>query len=259
MDNEPNLDSLFEDAVKIDAPAEEPQAEEKPEEPAKEPEKAEQDQAERARQAMARRLREAEERGARAERARMDEIIQALDLSDPDTNEAVDTADKLEAYRNKKSKERLANGKPTEADIRRIVAEEREKAQPPKPQENPLEDPRIKAELAQIKAMDPAMVDINAIMNSDAGPKFREYVNKGLNFVDAYTLAAKDRLASINANREGARSAGKDHLNPTKQRGSGALDVPADEMALFRELNPGASAEDIQKYYNADRRKYGPK
>lgn len=43
----------------------------------------------------------------------------------------------------------------------------------------------------------------------------------------------------------------KDHLTTTgSQRGAGAAPVPADEMAMFRLLNPGATDREIQAYYN---------
>ena len=52
-------------------------------------------------------------------------------------------------------------------------------------------------ELAEIAGLDPEMTDVRAILRSDAGPKFREYVRKGLTFVEAFRLAAADRLEAL--------------------------------------------------------------
>lgn len=119
----------------------------------------------------------------------------------------------------------------------------------------------IPGQLAEIRAIDPEMTDLGAILRSEAGNRFRDYVNRGLNFTEAYTLAARDRLAAIAADRAGnaalARAAGKAHLTATGTRGAGAPAVPSDELAIFRELNPGVSDADIQKYYAADRKRFG--
>ena len=262
MDNEVNLDSLFEDAVKPDEPAEEPQ--EKPEETAKEPEKAEQDQAERSRQAMARRLREAEKRGAKAERERANALLAALDLDDPDNaGQKVSDLDKAAEYVARKRKERFDAGSPTEADIQHVVQEQiQRQTQPPAPQGVSAEDrAELDRQLAQIARMDPAMKDLGAILQSDIGPAFREYISKGDDFVTAFYKAGKlqSQAKEQAAAAEKAKANSKDHRSATKQRGTGALEVPKDVMAIYHQLMPGWSDADIQRSYNEDRKKYGPK
>lgn len=64
-------------------------------------------------------------------------------------------------------------------------------------------------------------------------------------------------MARRAGNAERAKAAGKDHLGATNTRGQGSLSVPADEMALFRELNPGATDDEIRRFYNADRKRFG--
>ena len=119
----------------------------------------------------------------------------------------------------------------------------------------------IPAELAEIRAMDPEMTDLNAILRSEAGGKFREYVKRGLSFTEAYTLAARSRLADLAVGRgekaAQARAAGKGHLTATGTRGAAAPAIPADELAFFRALNPGVSDAEIRKYYAADRKRFG--
>ena len=230
--------------------------------------KKEQTPEERARQAEGRRRREAEEAGRRAAMEEMNEVISRLGFTDPATGEAVDTAEKLKAYEAKLRRDRFASGNPTEADVRAVAREEAAKAAAPaEPAKAGAEsaemDPRIQRELDQIKALDPEMTDLGAILHSEAGEKFRGYVSRGLGFLDAYKLAAEDRLAGLRQSKaaEAARlqAASKDHLSSTKTQGVGAIPVPRETEAVFRELFPGATDAEIQKMYNADYKKYGKK
>ena len=224
--------------------------------------KPEQTPEERARQAEGRRRREAEEAGRKAAMAEMDAVISQLGFTDPSTGEAVDTAEKLKAYQAKLRKDRFAAGKPTEADIDAKVQEAIQKQNAPAEEPKGI-DPRIQRELDQIKALDPEMVDLGAILSSEAGEKFKGYVSRGLGFLDAYKLAAETRLASLRQGKaaEAARvqAASKDHLSGTKTTGSGALPVPRETEAVFREFFPDATAAEIEKMYNADQKRYGKK
>ena len=125
---------------------------------------------------------------------------------------------------------------------------------------NPSDDGQVNAQLARIRAMDPEMRDLGDILRSDAGESFRRYVGMGLDFVDAYTLAARERLEELRARRAEdaarAKAAGKDHLSATTSRGRGALSVPAGEMAIIRALLPDATDEEIRRYYNQDRKRF---
>ena len=101
---------------------------------------------------------------------------------------------------------------------------------------------------------------LERILRSEAGPRFREYVEMGLDFVDAYTLAARSRLAALQSAEaaEAARvkAAGKDHLNATQSRGGeGDIPMPPDELELFRALLPGTPDSEFRKYWNKNRRK----
>ena len=234
-------------------------AEEQKEAPAEQTTK-EQSKEERAQQAFARRIREAEERGARAERERANALIAELDLDDPDNEGSkVSDLDKAAEFVARRRKARFASGQPTEADIQHAIQEAvARQQQPPAPQQMP---DQLTRELAQIARMDPAMTDLNAILTSGIGPAFRKFVADGEDFVTSF-YKAKELQAQTKeqaAAAEKAKATSKGHLTATKQQGEGALSVPADEMALFRELMPDATAEEIQKYYHADRKRYGPK
>jgi hypothetical protein len=260
MDNDINLESLFEEATPEDAetPADDNGTQEtagEPQENAEEAQKPPLTVQERANQAEGRRIREREARAYQAARERDSEIVHGLGLTHPETNKPIETMEDLEAYAQESRSKRLAAGQGTEDDVRQVarqvLREEMRSASAP------AENPEVQRQLAQIRAMDPAMTDLGAILRSEAGEKFRGYVAKGLDFVDAYTLAAKDRLAGLQSNRAAAKAGSKAHLNATRQQGTGALSVPSDQMELFRALNPGASDADIQRYYNADKQKFG--
>ena len=213
----------------------------------------------RARQAEGRRIREREARAYQAGLEEASRIIREAQIANPAKNgAAIDNLDELRAYNDSRREKRLQEGKPTASDIEHIV--DRRISAMQQPQETPLsaEDQQaVQQQLAEIRAMDPAMTGLPAILDSEAGPKFREYVALGLDFKDAYTLAAKGRLASIGANRSGARTGGKDHLSATRQQGSGGVDVPADEMVIMRALNPDMSDTELRQYYEADKKKFG--
>lgn len=278
MDNI-NYEDLFELEETTDNSAEQPAEQEQPVEqpveqptdqkPAEEQKEAPQEQTqsreERSRQAFARRIREAEERGARAERERANAIIAELDLDDPDNEGSkVSDLDKAADFVARRRKERFASGQPTEADIQHAIQEAVAKQQqPPVPQGQLSQADRaqLDRELRQIARMDPAMTDLGAILNSDLGPAFRKFVKNGEDFVTSFYKAKELQVQTKEqaAAAEKAKATSKGHLTATKQQGEGALSVPADEMALFRELMPDASAEEIQRYYNADRKRYGPK
>lgn len=120
---------------------------------------------------------------------------------------------------------------------------------------------KIEAELAQIRGMDPEMTDLKAILSSRAGGEFRKYVGMGLSFLDAYTLAAREKLGELRDRRTAERirgkAAGKDHLSATRTRGQGGVSVPAGEMAIIRAILPDATDEEIHRYYRQDKQRFG--
>ena len=184
---------------------------------------------ERARQAAGRRLRQREAAARSAARAEVQETLRRRGVLDPRTGRPVDSLEDLE--------------RETPEELR-----------------TPTRDSRVEAELEEIRRMDPEMEDLGSILRSESGERFRRYVRRGLSFVEAYNLAARDRLDALREDRgrERARlqAASKDHLNATGSRGLGGLPVPGDELALFRELLPEAGDAEIRRYYNADRKRF---
>ena len=124
--------------------------------------------------------------------------------------------------------------------------------------ERPVGEAQIDAELAEIRRMDPEMVDLQAILQSETGPAFRAAVGRGASFLEAFKLANFERLTAkartdaaqraAQAERNGQR--GKEHLRSTSSAGSGSAPVPAEVMAMYKRLNPGKSEAEIREHYN---------
>ena len=114
---------------------------------------------------------------------------------------------------------------------------------------------KIHAEIAEISKLDPSVKSLGDILNSPTGKEFYGYVQKGYSFLDAFRVANFDRLTSEKAQaaRQQAQinDRGKGHMTGAgNSRGSGAISVPADVMAMFRTFNPNATEAEAQAYYN---------
>ena len=120
---------------------------------------------------------------------------------------------------------------------------------------------KIDAELAEIQKMDPSIQSVQDLLKMPKAKEFYEYVRKGNSFIDAYYLSHREELEAkrVEAARQQAQtlSRSKDHLSATAVRGAGAASVPAEDMAMFREFNPGATEAEIQAYYNKYQTKQG--
>lgn len=212
---------------------------------------------ERSRQAWGRRQRETEAavNAARAEeRAKVDALLKSLGIKNPNSGETVDTLDALEKYERALSAQRVASGKPSEGDIRRIIREEMQ----PKVQQPSREDVQaiVEKQLAEIRRIDPDVKSLDDILKSEVGGAFRRYVaeNPGRSFVDAYNAVAQSRIA---ARKQAAaeqtainRINSKSHLSATAMRGQGSTPVPRDQLAIFRALMPDVPDADFERFYN---------
>ena len=122
-------------------------------------------------------------------------------------------------------------------------------------QERQAAQARVDADIQEIHKLDPSINSVQDLINMPNSKEFYSLVKRGNSFLDAYRLANVDKLTAARAEQarqqamNNARS--KDHLRPTTgQQGTGAVSVPADEMAMFRAINPGATEAQIQAYYN---------
>ena len=122
-------------------------------------------------------------------------------------------------------------------------------------QQRAAQQAKIEGELAEIAKIDPSIKGVADLLKMPTASQFREYVAKGYGFLDAFKLSNMESIANARAEavkQEAMNNArGKDHLRATGNgRGTGAASVPPQQMALFRQGNPGASDADIQKFYN---------
>jgi len=114
---------------------------------------------------------------------------------------------------------------------------------------------KIDEQIREISAIDPTIKSLEDFRNMETYDRFYDLVKKGNTLLDAYKLANIDKLtqSAAAASRQAAlnATAGKGHLNPTKQHGTGAVPVPADIKAMYRQLNPDATDAEILKHYNS--------
>lgn len=114
---------------------------------------------------------------------------------------------------------------------------------------------KVNAQITEIGKLDPTIKSVQDLLQMPKAKEFYGFVNQGYDFVSAFKLANFDQLTAANA--EAARqqamnnARGKEHMTPVgNNRGSGALSVPAKDLAYFRAFNPNATEAQIQDYYN---------
>lgn len=234
---------------------------------------------EQQRRANAARRRQQEQQAAiqaavQAERDRqaavLNEVFGKAGLKNTFTGEAITNLDQFQAWNqqfaDQKLQQELKAGKLTVESLQQVVSQhpavqqaqqliEQQQAQQ-RAQQEAADRARIEGELAQIAQLDPTVKSVADILQMPTAAAFRGYVAKGHSFLDAFKLANMESIAAARAEKarqETLNNArGKDHLKaPGNARGGGAAAVPPDQMALFRQMMPGASEAQIQKYYNS--------
>lgn len=118
---------------------------------------------------------------------------------------------------------------------------------------------RIDAEIAEIGKLDPSIKGVADLLSMEGAEEFKEKVNKGYSFLDAFRLVAEPRLAKARAEAakqqaiNNARS--KNHMTTAvKQAGAGMEAVPESMMRLYKQLNPGATEAQITEHWNKSRK-----
>ena len=232
---------------------------------------------ERHQQAAARRERQRAEQQAQIEtrlktqyEGKISEILNELGLTDPaNENRQVKTLEDFEAWkqgqRTAKLRRDLRSGNLSEESLQtaimqmpqvRALAEKAAAAEEAVRQAEYQQNVGI--QMAQIRRMNPDIHTVHDIVQSPCGPKFAEYVRKGLNFEEAYRLADADGIAQ-RARRAGLQqarneSAGKKHMVPIAGSGQPQGVIPDREMWMYRQLNPGMSDEQIRKAWENKRK-----
>lgn len=113
---------------------------------------------------------------------------------------------------------------------------------------------QFQASLQVIQQFDSNVRTFEDIINNPHFAEIEQKWQKGYSLEDAYYLANKNELAQ---KRQAAakqqvinQATGKQHLKPTGNNGAGDdVQVPADLMAMYREMNPKATDADIRKNY----------
>ena len=113
---------------------------------------------------------------------------------------------------------------------------------------------RLKNEVAEIGRYEESVKTLEDVAKLNCYPKIFELTKKGVSLIDAYKLANIDTIAEKRAAAAKQKAlndaAGKGHLRKESgSRGKGAASVPASVMALYRDLNPDATDEEIVKHY----------
>lgn len=118
---------------------------------------------------------------------------------------------------------------------------------------------KVDEQLKEIGKLNPNIRELKDLAAMEIYPKFYELVKKGNTLVDAYRLANFEALTSsaAAATRQAALNnlQGKQHMGQTKERGAGAVSVPAEVKEMYRALNPGATDAEIQAHYNRSHKK----
>ncbi len=113
---------------------------------------------------------------------------------------------------------------------------------------------QFQAALQNIQQFDSSVKGFEDIINNPHFAEIEQMWKKGYSLDDAYYLANRSELTQ---KRQAAakqqvinQATGKQHLKPTGNNGAGDdVQVPADLMAMYREMNPKATDADIRKNY----------
>lgn len=225
--------------------------------------KPKQTKKENAQFAAARRKAEAERDAAiEAERqkakADVDALIADMGLENPYTNQPITTKAEYDEYKathaQKQQEQRLRDmdmtqeqydeyvGNLPEVQQARKIAEETKKQQ---------YEAWVKQEISEITAVNPAIKTAADLASDPRYDEILRMVQNNYRISDAYKLAHMDDLAQRTGRQQAINRQGKAHMTSTQSRGGeGPVNVPADEMDMFRRLVPDATDEEIGKFYN---------
>jgi hypothetical protein len=124
---------------------------------------------------------------------------------------------------------------------------------------------RIDKEVEEISKLDDSIKSLEDLSKAECFPQCVDLVKRGYSLTHAYTLVNADKLreaAIAQRVKKGVQAelnkrSNKDHLQGTTQRGGGTERVSNDIIKEFRVLNPEATVEDIQKYYDKYKKSIG--
>ncbi len=116
---------------------------------------------------------------------------------------------------------------------------------------------RLDADLKAVGQIDPSIKSAEDIEKLPSYPAILEYVNKGLNLVDAYKLANFSALSEKQANavRQASinQANSKSHMTPTSGIAVAETDlapIPEKVLNMWKSAYPGLSISELTKKYN---------
>lgn len=242
-------------------------------------------QTEEERREHAARRRQAEQQAAiaaavQAERERMqqafaaeqEEFFQQAGVTNPYTKEPITNMEEFRAWRKEHEartlQKELESGKLTEETLSKLIdrnptvqamqeARQAQQAQAQQAQREAFAQD-VNRQMEEIRRMDPNVKEVGDLLNQPYSAEFREAVNRGNNFLDAFILATRKQETARTA--EAARQAAinnarsKGHLRQTSIGNKPGVTISDEEMKYFHWLNPNVTDEQIQKFVNKTRK-----
>lgn len=207
------------------------------------------------------------------QKAEIKDILATVGLKNTKTGAPITTVEELNAWKAEFDAEKLQRdlsaGKLTAEGLNAAISQHpavkqaqeiiRQEQQASQARTAAANQQRINEELAEIGRMDPGIKEIRDLLTMPNSKEFYDLVKKGYSYLDAYRVVNFDKLqqaaAAAAAQQTASNVRGKEHLTgPAASRGSGALNVPAEEMRIYRIMNPNATEAEIQDYYNKTKR-----
>lgn len=224
-----------------------------------------QEEQERTRQAVEKAVQAERDRAAAAQK----DLFARVGLKNTITGQPITTMEEFNSFQQQyaaaKLQQDLKEGTLTPEGLEKAIAEHptvkkaeeviRSAEEARKQQEEQAARANIDAEVAKIHEIDPSISSVADLLKMPNADTFYRYAKLGLPLSEAYYLTNREKLESAKA--EAARqqamnsARSKDHLRATGgARGTGAVAVPAEDMAMFRLFNPNASEAEILEFYN---------
>lgn len=197
----------------------------------------------------------------------LEESIRALGLKNPYTQQPIVDKAGLDAYKQQFDIDRQARfakkAGMNDDEFKKFVSElpevkeARAKAAQAEEAQRAVQAERAKAEidkqLGEIREIDPSITSLEDLRKMENYDRFYELVKRGNTLTDAYKLVNMDKLTakSSEAAKQAALNqvASKSHLDRTVTRGAGAVTVPADIVAQYRQFNPDATDAEIRAHW----------
>lgn len=205
--------------------------------------------------------------------ALLKEVFEKAGLKNPFTGQPITNHEELRQWNEEQSRRQvqkdLKDGKLTPEAISQAVGnhpairQAESIVQQHEAQQQAIRDQQYRAqaeaEFARIQQLDPSIKEPKDILALPTADSFNAYLDRGYSMEDAFYLANRERLeqqkadAAAQAVLNNARS--KDHLSPVgNSRASNDVEVPANVMRYYRRLMPNASADEIRRHYNANKK-----